>query len=420
MVVCLAAEDQLIPDANTDADMKKENRRALTGWPVLVLAAGLGVSSCKRAVPAMPVMPPPLVEVARPLKADVPMMAESIGRTEAVASVEVRARVEATVEKILFTDGTEVKEGDPLFLLDRKPIEQRVEVAKGNLGQVEAALAQTKLDVERLKPLAKVGAVPRKDLDQATSAQAQAQAAVESAKASLRGAEIDLGYTVINAPVSGIIGSKQVDLGALVGKGEPTVMATISPVDPIWASLDVSEVAYLNGAERLGKGGDTMFSAVLANGVLHPHLGKLVFLDRTVNAATGTIKLRVEFPNPGKVLRPGQFLRVRALLRTLPGALLVPEYAVVELQGRENVFVVGAEGKVEMRAVKTGLHFGSLCVVTEGLGENDQVIIEGVQKVRSGVVVTVAEGKVDESALNELRAKVPGAVPGGEAAPKKP
>ena len=170
---------------------------------MLVLAAGLGVSSCKRAVPAMPVMPPPLVEVARPLKADVPMMAESIGRTEAVASVEVRARVEATVEKILFADGTEVKEGDPLFLLDRKPIEQRVEVAKGNLGQVEAALAQTKLDVERLRPLAKVGAVPRKDLDQATSAQAQAQAAVESAKASLRGAEIDLGYTVINAPVSG-------------------------------------------------------------------------------------------------------------------------------------------------------------------------------------------------------------------------
>ena len=376
--------------------------------PALLLAAVL-VPAC-REKEAPPAPPPPAVIVSRPLKADVPVIAEFIGLTEAVASVEVRARVEATIEKIHFTEGTMVKAGDLLFDLDRRPIEQRVAAAKGRVGQLEASLAKANLDVERLEPLAKVGAVPRKDLDTALTAQQAALSALESGKASLTAAELDLGYTTITAPVSGLIGARQKDVGALVGKGEPTLLATISPLDPIRVGMEVSEVAYLNSAERLaGSGPSAVFSAVLANGATHPHPGRLEFVDRAVNSTTGTIKVRAEFPNPEKILRPGQFVRVRVLVRSLPGALLLPERAIAELQGRESVFIVGVDGKAARRGVRTGLRFSPLCVVTEGLAADDRVIVEGIQKARDGAPVQATEAPVDPRPLEELKAGAPGA-----------
>jgi membrane fusion protein (multidrug efflux system) len=179
----------------------------------------------------------------------VPVVAEVIAQTEATANVEVRARVEAMVEKILFVEGSEVKAGDPLFLLDKKPIEQRLAAVKGNLGQLDAALGRARQDVERLTPLAKSGAVPQKDLDTALAVQKQAEAALDTGKAQVTSAELDLGYTDVAAPVAGIIGAKQVDVGSLVGKGQPTVMATISPgrilrVMPRKASTRASPDSY--------------------------------------------------------------------------------------------------------------------------------------------------------------------------------
>jgi membrane fusion protein (multidrug efflux system) len=365
--------------------------------------------ACRRAQQAPP-PPPPIVQVSKPLQRDVPIVAQAIAQTEAIANVEVRARVEATVEKILFVEGTSVKEGDPLFVLDRKPIEQRLAAAKGNLGQLEANLQRVTQDVERLRPLAGRGAVSKADLDTAVANQKQAEAALETGRAQVRAAELDLGYTEVAAPVSGVIGAKQVDVGSLVGKGQPTVMATISPLDPIWANLEVSEVAYLNNAERFKEAESTaIFALVLANGEPHPHLGRLAFVDRVINSTTGTLKIRVEFPNPAKILRPGQFCHVRVLSRILPNALLLPQRAVQELQGQHNVFVVGADGRAAFRRVTMGRRIGSLWIVESGLTADDNVIIEGVLKARDGAPVNAQPGTIDDASLRELEATVPGA-----------
>lgn len=363
---------------------------------------------CKRPVPQLPSKPIQVL-VSKPLKRDVPVIVEAIAQTEATANVEVRARVEATVDKILFIEGSEVKVGDALFLLDKKPIEQRLAAAKGNLDQLDAALGRAQQDVERLTPLAKSGAVPKKDLDTALSVQKQAEAALETGKAQVTSAELDLGYTNVNAPVAGIIGAKQVDVGSLVGKGQPTVMATISPIDPIWVNLEISEVAYLNSAGKMRDPKKSpAFALVLANGQVHPHLGKLAFVDRMVNATTGTLRIRVEFPNPEKILRPGQFCRVRVLTKTLPGALLIPQRAVQEVQGLHNVFVVDGEGKASFKRLKMGKRIGSLWLVESGLTAEEQIIVEGLQKVRQDAQVEAQQMHIDDTSLQELLTIVPG------------
>jgi membrane fusion protein, multidrug efflux system len=365
------------------------------------------LSACHRPPPAPPPAPP-LVTTATPLVRDVPVVAEAIAQTEATANVEVRARVEATVEQITFLEGSEVQAGELLFVLDKKPIEQRLAAARGNLGQVQAALDRARQDVARLRPLAEKSAVPQKDLDTAIALQKQAEAGLETAQAQVRAAELDLGYTDVTAPVAGIIGAKQVDIGSLVGKGQPTVMATLSPLDPIWANIEISEVTYLNSAGRFKDPSETpVFALVLANGEVHPHPGRLVFVDRVVNSTTGTLKVRVEFPNPEKILRPGQFCRVRVLIRTLPGALLLPQRAVQELQGLRHVYVVGEDGRAAYRRVQTGARVGSLWVVESGLNANDRVILEGVQKVRDGAPVQAQPAEIDEGPWQELMQRVP-------------
>jgi membrane fusion protein (multidrug efflux system) len=353
-------------------------------------------SGCKKAPPPAP--PPPTVQVLDVAATNAPLDTEIIGQLDSPQNVEIRARIEAFVEKFLFTEGTEVKEGAPLFLLDKKPFEQRLAAAKGMLAEANAALDKYRADTNRLAPLAVKRAIPQQDLDNAVASVAVGLASVESAKARVESATIDLGYCDVRAPISGLIGAKQVSVGELVGKGQPTLLATMSTLDPIWFYCAISEAQYLKAESEVRRTGKQIselpVSLILANGAVHPAKGKFVFIDRAVDTKTGTLRVRAEFANTEKVLRPGMFGRIKIDLGVRPDSILVPERAVAELQGKNFVWVIGPDNKATQRAVTVGDAVGGTVLILEGLKAGDRVVVEGLQKVREGAVVqpmTVAQ-----------------------------
>jgi membrane fusion protein (multidrug efflux system) len=367
----------------------RKHRSVLTSLALLATALMLSSSGCKKEAPPAP--PPPTVQVAEITLTNVPMAEEFIGQLDSPQNVEVRARVEAFVDKVLFTEGTEVKEGAPLFALDKKPIEERLAAANGMLAEAKAALNKYEKDVARLKPLAEKRAIPQQDLDNAVASVDVGRANVQSAEARVVSAQIDLGYCDVNAPRAGLIGAKQVSEGSLVGKGEPTLMATISQLDPIWFYCNISEGQYLRAhteTQRTGKKvEDLPVTLILTTGSEHPAKGKIVFVDRAVDVKTGTLRVRAAFPNPEKLLRPGMFARIRVDIGLRPDSILVPERAVAELQGRNFVWVIGADGKATQRAVKVGETTGENVLILEGLKAGERIVTEGLQKVREGAPV---------------------------------
>lgn len=373
----------------------------------LPLFAAFFCGSCEKPQVAAP--PPPVVQVMEVKVDDVPLSATLIGQLDSPENVEIRARVEGFVDNMLFTEGTEVKQGDPLFRLDPKPYEERLAAAKGALAEAHAALNKYEKDVARLTPLAKQNAIPQQDLDNAQASVEVGKAAIETAKARVVSAEIDLGYCEIKAPITGLIGSKQVSIGELVGKGEPTLMATISTLDPIWFYCNVSEVDYLQSKEKSKQAGrqieDVPLVLILSNGTEHPEIGKFVFMDRAVDTRTGTLRVRAEFPNPEKLLRPGMFARVRADLGKRRNTITVPERALVGLQGKTFVWRVGADQKVSQQAVKTAEQVGPMVIISEGLSAGDRIIVEGVHKVREGMPVTIAPAPGTPAAPSEQPSK---------------
>jgi RND family efflux transporter MFP subunit len=361
----------------------------LTPLWVMALGLGLAVSGCKKAAPVAP--PPPVVQVLELTATNVPLHTEFIGQLDSPQNVEVRARVEAFVDKVLFTEGTEVKAGAPLFNLDKKPYEEQLAAAKGMLAEAKAALDKYKADVARLTPLAAKRAIPQQDLDNAVASVAVGEANVLSAKARVESAQLDLGYCRVTAPLAGLIGAKQVSVGSLVGKGEPTLLATISQLDPIWFYCNISEVQYLRAeteTRRTGKNVDDVpITLLLATGAEHPAKGKIVFLDRAVDVKTGTLRVRAAFPNPQKILRPGMFARVKVDIGVRPDSILVPERAVTELQGKNFAWVIGADNKASQRAVRVGETIGENVMILEGLRAGERIVVEGLQKVREGAEV---------------------------------
>lgn len=392
-------------------------RRSLHIAAVAALAAASG---CSKVEPPAP--PPPVVQVMEVSKADVPRSTTFIGRLDSPQNVEVRARVESFLDKILFKEGEEVEAGAPLFELDKKPYEEQLAAAKGALAEATAALGKSQQDVDRLTPLAATGAAPQRDLDTAKSARDANEANVATAEARVKSADLDLGYCDIKAPLAGRIGAKEVPIGSLVGKGEPTLLATISQVDPIWFYCYVSEVDFLE-ADRLAtaagrKMGDLPVHLILTDGTEHPDQGKWVFIDRVVDAATATIRARAEFPNPGKVLRPGMFARVRVSLPAEEGNILVPERALTELQGRNFVWVVSADNKASQRAVEVApLRIGPDAVILGGLEPGERIVVEGVLKLREGapVVPKTAAEVAETAAAPAARPAEPGHAAQGEA-----
>jgi RND family efflux transporter MFP subunit len=362
-------------------------------WKARILAAllalGIGVSGCKKEAPPPP--PPPVVQVMDVAATNAPMHTEIIGQLDSPQNVEVRARVEAFVEKVLFTEGTEIKEGDPLFLLDKKPFEERLAGARGMLAEAKAQLNKYEKDVARLKPLAEKRAIPQQDLDNAEASVEVGKAAVLSAQARVQSVMLDLGYCDMRAPIAGLIGAKQVSIGELVGKGQPTLLATISTLDPIWIYCAVSEVQYLKAqseVRRLNKQvAECPITLVLTDGSVHPAKGRFVFIDRAVDVKTGTLRVRAEFANAEKLLRPGMFGRIKVDLGVRPDSILVPERAVAELQGKNFVWVIGADNKASQRGVKVGETIGENVLITEGLKAGERIVVEGLQKVREGAPV---------------------------------
>lgn len=366
------------------------NGRMPRRWLFIPLSPLLCLAACKK--PEAVVLPPPVVEVMEITTSEVPLTSTLIGQLDSPQNVEVRARVEAFVEKMLFTEGVEVKQGDVLFELDRKPFLEKLAAANGALAEAHAALNKYEKDVARYSDLYAKRAIPKQDLDNAEASVEVGKANIESAKARVESAQLDLGYCEVKAPITGLIGAKQVSIGELVGKGEPTLLATMSTLDPIWFYCNVSEVEYIKAEQRSRTIGKDVASLpvhlILSDGKEHPDMGRFVFIDRAVDAKTGTLRVRAEFPNKEKLLRPGMFARARVDLGTRKDCVVIPQRAVVELQGKTFVWIVSKENTTSQRPITVAEQVGSGFLVSEGLKPGERIVVEGIQKVREGAPVT--------------------------------
>jgi membrane fusion protein (multidrug efflux system) len=349
------------------------------------------VSGCGEKKATGPVAP--IVEVVEVVQKDVPIVREWVGTTDGLVNAKINAQVQGYLIKQNYKEGSVVKKGQVLFEIDPRPFQAALEQAKGQLAIAEGQFYTAKANLEKIRPLAAVNAVSKKDLDDAIGREASARASVQAAKAAVRKAEIDLSFTKITSPIEGIAGIAKAQIGDLVGNPGGPELTTVSTVDPIKVYVPISEQEYLDFRRRAEANKqfgqeEPNLELILADGSVFPHKGKVYFADRQVDERTGTIKVATLFPNPGNLLRPGQFGKIKALLETQKGALLVPQRAVNELQGRFQVAVVGPDNKVDLRWVKVGERAGPLWVIDEGLNPGERVIVEGVQKVRAGMPVT--------------------------------
>jgi len=354
----------------------------------MVLALGVGVSACKqKAAPAAP--PPPEVFVADVVQKDVPVYQEWVGTTDGNINAQIRARVRGYLQQRNYAEGSLVRTGDLLFAIDPRPYQAALDQAKGELGRAEAAFTKSRQDVARYTPLAAQGAISQQELDNAIQASRATRAAVDAARANVEKARLDLDWTQLKSPIDGIAGISVAQVGDLIS--ESSVLTTVSQIDPIKVSSNISEQEYLRLADRiqLDKPNQeaTTLELILADGNVHAHGGKVSVVNRQVDVKTGTMTIVSLFPNPGYRLRPGQYAKVRAATETRQGALLVPQRSVQEIQGTYQVAVVGADNKVAMRTVTPGPRVGNQWVIDEGLEPGERVIVEGLQKVRDGVTV---------------------------------
>ena len=364
--------------------------------PCLLLAVGVGCSK-KEAPPP----PPPEVQVAAVVQKDMPVYIELVGATSGSEDVEIRARVEGYLVSVNFTEGSFVKKGQLLYKIDPQPLEAALAQAQANLETARAGLDKTNNDVNRYKPLAEQKAVSQQELDNALSAQQAAQFQVTAYGAQVDKAKLDLAYTTINSPVDGLIGTTQKKVGALVGRGENTLLNTISQVNPILFRCAIAEAEYLRLA-RLGavkdRSSEKNFGVelILADGTIFNHKGRLDAIERAVDASTGTLTGQFSFPNPERILRPGQYGKARFVTDFKQDALLVPQLAVQEIQGLYSVMVVKPDATVEQRMVKAGERVGNLWIIDSGLKPGEKVIVEGLQKVKPGVQVVAKTVKPEE------------------------
>ena len=337
------------------------------------------------------------------MQKDVPIYIELVGATLGSEDIEIRARVEGYLVSVNFTEGSFVKKGQLLYKIDPQPLQAALAQAQANLETARAGLDKTNNDVNRYKPLAEQKAVSQQELDNALSAQQAAQFQVTAYGAQVDKAKLDLAYTTITSPLDGIIGTTQRKVGALVGRGENTLLNTISQVNPILFRCAIAEAEYLRLARDAATKNRSLekqygVELILADGTVFNHKGRLDAIERAVDPTTGTLTGQFSFPNPERILRPNQYGRARFVTDVKQDALLVPQRAVQETQGLYSVMVVKPDATVEQRMVKAGERVGNLWIVDSGVKPGEKVIVEGIQRVKPGVKVSATPEKSKEAA----------------------
>src|SRR5262249_25834160 len=342
--------------------------------------------------------PPPSVEVAAVVQRDTPIYTDWVATLDGDVNAQIQPRVSGYIIKQNYREGANVRKGDVLFEIDPRPFIAARDRARGQLAQAEAQLGKATLDVERDTPLAEARAIARSQLDTEIQAKLGGQALVLADQAALEQADLDVEFTKVTSLVSGIAGIARVQIGNLVGPA--SALTSVSQVNPIKAYFTVSEQVFTDFHRRFPTEQSVEeqrrrmpLQLILSDGSIYEHTGTISFADREINSSTGTIRVAGIFPNPGGLLRPGGYGRVRLSATTVTGALLVPQRAVTELQGSHQVAVVGANNTVSIRSVAVGDRVGDLWIVTSGVKAGERVIVEGLLKVRDGGVVTIVDGK---------------------------
>jgi len=355
----------------------------------------LVVLSCKdKAPPVMPPQPFPVYEIETK---SVPIYEEFVGQVYGEKDIPIRARVVGFLDGIHFKEGERVKKGQLLYSIDPDPLMQEVVAQTSMVAQAQTVLVQAESDLKRIEPLAEMSAVSEQELDMATSQRDAAISGLEASKANLNIANINLGYAKMYSPIDGIIGKTLAREGEFVGKDpNPVILNTVSQLRAVRVQFFLSENDYLRVArvyiqrtnQKIQASDETIdLQLILADGSLYPYKGRMDFIDRNVDASTGAILLQATFPNPDRLIRPGQFARVKAKIRQASDAVLIPQKCAKELQGEYSVFLVNAENKLEAKKVVLGERYGEFYIVKEGLKRGDKIILEGLQKARSDMEI---------------------------------
>ncbi len=356
--------------------------------PAAVLALPLlAVLTAACGRPGRPPASPLQVGVTAAVQMDVPLTHEWVGTLDGFVNAEIRPQVEGYLLRQVYREGSSLRKGDALFEIDARTFAAAADQAKATLARDQAALDKARLDVERYTPLAAERAISQQELDNAKASLRQAQATVDAARAACDRALLNLQWTRVASPIDGIAGIAKVQVGDLVNPQR--VMTTVSTVDPIKVFFSANEQEYMGWARKWASsgGGKGTLTLVLSDGSTYPRRGDPFLADRSVDVKTGTLMLAGTFPNPGGLLRPGQFAKVAADIGLRKDAVLVPQRAIWEIQGNPQVAVVGADGKVDIRPIQTGPRQGLLQVVEKGLKAGERVVVEGTQKVTAGLVV---------------------------------
>lgn len=366
--------------------------RAVAPMLGFALALVLALAACGPGAPPAP--PVPKVPVITVATSDVPIFDEWVGQTRGAADIEIRARVQGFIQGIHFTEGALVRAGDLLYSIDPSELQQKLAAAQAEVARAQTLYADAAANLARYRPLAAMNAVSQRDLDEAVAREGAAANTVKAAQAQLEVARINLGYASVTAPISGQIGISKVKVGDLVSPLGNSLLNTVSSVEDMRVRFGVSEREYLEYTRRFGTEvrpkGDSKavpIQLVLADGTEYPEPGQVVSIDRGVDPTTGTLQIEAAFPNPDGLLKPGLFARVRAATEERRGAVLVPQRAVREIQGRYQVFALTADDTVEVRAVETGPRVGGDWIIEHGVKAGDRLVLAGIQRLRAGMKV---------------------------------